>query len=40
MALLQEFENLMTALDNQPKDILYLDFVTQNLLDNQTHLLD
>lgn len=40
MPLLEEFENLMTALDNQPKAILHLDFVTQNLLDNQTHLLD
>lgn len=40
MLLLEEFENLMAALDNQPKAILHLHFVTQKLLDNQTYLLD
>lgn len=40
MLLPQKFENVKTALENQPKSVLTLDFVTQRLLDAEAFLFD
>lgn len=40
MLLPQKFENVKAALENQPKSVLTLDFVTQRLLDAEAFLFE